>query len=78
MYAKKHAIPLADASVVVSLNRDTAEGPTFEYRIELHGSLSDVQRSRLLASVENCPVRATLSKNLRFMPAAGKETENPC
>src|SRR5580658_9505885 len=65
MYAQKHEIPLAGASVIVSLNRSTPEGPTFVYRIELHGSLSDMQKGRLLSSVEHCPVRTTLSKSLR-------------
>jgi len=66
MYARKHDIPLAGASVLVSLNREAPAGPTFMYRAELHGPLSDAQRSQLLASLENCPVRATLSKHPRF------------
>jgi len=64
MYAQKHGMPLASASVSVSLNRDVPDGPTFMYRAELHGSLSDAQRQQLLASLENCPVRTTLSKRL--------------
>jgi len=70
MYAQEHDIPLASTSVVVSLNRSTPENPTFVYRVELHGPLSDVQKSRLLSSVEHCPVRNTLSKSLRFIAAA--------
>ena len=70
MYAQKHDIPLTGVSVVVSLNRDAPEGPTFVYRIQLHGTLSDVQKNRLLSSVESCPVRTTLSKGLHFMAAA--------
>jgi len=66
MCAQKHGIPLAGAVVLVSLNRDAPDGPTFVYRAELHGSLSDAQRQQLLASLENCPVRATLSKRLQF------------
>jgi len=66
MYAQKHNIPLAGASVVVSLDRTTPNGPTFVYRIGLDGLLSDAQKSRLLSSVETCPVRATLSKGVRF------------
>jgi putative redox protein len=69
MYAQKHDIPLSGASVSVSLDRNTPEGPTFVYRIQLHGSLSDVQKSHLLSSIESCPVRTTLSKGLRFARA---------
>jgi putative redox protein len=69
MYAQKHEIPLAGVSVAVSLSRSTAEGPTFVYRVELNGSLSDIQKSQLLSSIENCPVRATLSQGLRFTAA---------
>lgn len=69
MYAQKHDIPLAGASVVVSLNRNAPAGPAFVYRIQLHGLLSDVQKGRLLSSIENCPVRATLSKSFSFTAA---------
>jgi putative redox protein len=66
MCAQRYGIPLAGASVLVSLNRDSRDGPTFMYRADLQGSLSDAQRQQLLASLENCPVRATLSKRLQF------------
>jgi len=66
MSAQKLDLPLSGASVSVSLNREQPESPTFVYRIQLHGSLTDEQRRELLARVENCPVRTTLSKGLRF------------
>ena len=72
MYAQEHDIPLARSAVMVSLNRSTPEGPTFVYRIQLHGRLSEVQKSRLLSSIENCPVRTTLSKSLRFEQATDR------
>jgi len=68
MSAQKHNIPLAGAAVSVSLNRNAPEGPTFVYRMTLRGSLSEDQKSRLLASAANCPVRNTLSRSLHFTP----------
>jgi putative redox protein len=70
MYAQKHNIPLTGASVVVALDRNTPDSPTFVYRVQLRGLLSDMQRSQLLSSVENCPVRTTLSKKLCFAAEA--------
>jgi uncharacterized OsmC-like protein len=67
MWAQKYEIPLADASVVVSLDREAAEGQTFRYKIELQGSLSAAQKAQLLSLVESCPVRTTLSKGFRFV-----------
>jgi putative redox protein len=69
MYAQKHALPLTGASVMVSLDRNAPEGPTFVYRVILQGPLGEQQKSQLLSAVESCPVRATLSKDLRFTPA---------
>lgn len=68
MSAQKHHIPLESASVTVSLNRATPEGPTFEYSVQLRGPLSEEQKGKLLASLEHCPVRTTLSKRLHFSP----------
>lgn len=62
MYAQKHGIPVVSTAVCVSLNRGAPDGPTFMYRAEVYGSLSDAQRQQLLASLESCPVRTTLSK----------------
>lgn len=67
MSAQRHGIPLVGASVRVCLNRDAPDGPTFLYHTELHGSLSDAHRRQLLASLETCPVRTTLSGPLHVM-----------
>lgn len=66
MCAEKHGIPLTGATVVVSLKRNAPETPALVYRIQLYGALSDEQQKRLLASVDTCPVRTTLSNSLRF------------
>jgi putative redox protein len=66
MYAKKHEIPLDGVSVLVCLDRRHPEEPTFVYRVELAGALSDAQKTLLLSVAEQCPVHTTLSKHLRF------------
>lgn len=66
MAAQKHDIPLVSASVEVTLDRAAPEGPTFAYRVDFHGLLTDTQKAALLKTLEHCPVRMTLSKGLRF------------
>jgi putative redox protein len=66
MSAEKHDIPLSGISVAVSLNRNNAEGPLFEYSVEFKGSLLESQKEQLLLALESCPVRTTLSKPLHF------------
>ncbi len=71
MAADKHGIPLSCVSVTVSLNRAEPRTPVFEYSVQFGGALSEAQQSQLLAVIETCPVRNTLSHPLRFMPCSG-------
>ena len=71
MAADKHGIPLSSVSVTVSLNREELGKPVFEYSVQFDGALSEAQQSQLLAVIETCPVRNTLSQPLRFMPCSG-------
>ena len=66
MYAESHSFPLAGVSVSVSLNRAHPNEPSFEYGVEFEGPLSEDQKIQLLSVLENCPVRNTLSKSLKF------------
>lgn len=66
MAAKKHGIPLEGTLVAVSLNPSHPDGPTFEYRLQFKGSLSEAQRQRLLQTAARCPVHNTLSKEFHF------------
>jgi putative redox protein len=70
MYADKHAIPLDAATVRVRLDRGAA-GAVFQTEIELRGSLTPEQKTRLLEVARACPVRCTLSGPLRFEESAG-------
>ena len=69
MAADKHGIALSSVSVTVSLNRADPREPVFEYSVQFGGTLSEAQKSLLLA-VETCPVRNTLSQPLRCMPGS--------
>jgi putative redox protein len=66
MVAERKEIPLADVAVQVSLDRSDPEHPVFEYSAQFHGELSPAQRDSLLAVMDRCPVRKTLSKPLQF------------
>lgn len=66
MYAEQNGFPLTEVSVAVSLNRSDPGSPLFEYSVTLQGTLSESQKTQLLATLESCPVRRTLSAPLRF------------
>lgn len=66
MYAEKHVLPLAGVSVSVALDRSKPNEPTFEYQVDVDGPLTESDKMRLLQALENCPVRTTLSRPLRF------------
>jgi putative redox protein len=67
MYADKHKIPLAEAKVSVSLNRDNnPEQTVFEYGVELQGDLTAEQRQKLMELAALCTVKKTLSKQISF------------
>lgn len=66
MYAQRHGLPLHGAVVTVTLDRSAPEGATFAYAAELQGPLTEAQKAELLATLETCPVRRTLSRPLAF------------
>ena len=66
MAAEKHAIPLGEVDVIVSLDRSDGQGPVFGYRVIFGEGPSAAQRKTLLAALASCPVRKTLSQPLRF------------
>jgi putative redox protein len=72
MYADQHGFPLGHVSTRVSLSWPDANTSRFEYSLELTGSLSDQQRAELEAIAEHCPVRQTLSKQLKFERSNGQ------
>lgn len=73
MYAAKHGLPLVNVNTTVQLRKSQPDEATFEYAIELNGKLTDAQRAKLLEIAETCPVRETLSRQLRFRRVAEQE-----
>lgn len=68
MYAERYRIPLAEAVVEVSLNRQTPGEAVFEYRLELSGPITEEQRQELLQHAASCSVHQTLSRKISFQP----------
>jgi putative redox protein len=69
MTAKTHNIPVSGVSVSVSLDRSIPGEPTFEHSVQLHGPLTELHKQQLLAALDGCPVRQTLSMALGFRSA---------
>lgn len=67
--ADERGIPLEFATTRVALDRSGEDETVFEYSVELHGDLSDSQRTELLDEVSRrSSVRRTLSKRISFKP----------
>ncbi len=66
MKAQQTGIPLSQVRVSVSLDRSSPNRPTFAYRVVFPDSLTEQEQQTLLAAIENCPVRNTLSQGLCF------------
>ena len=66
MTAQQMGIALSQVRVSVSLDRSSPDRSTFGYSVVFPDSLSEPEQQTLLAAIENCPVRNTLSKGLWF------------
>ncbi len=66
MTAQQTGIPLSQVRVSVSLDRSSPNRPTFAYRVVFPDSLTEQEQQTLLAAIEICPVRNTLSQDLCF------------
>ena len=65
-YADKHGVPLAAVSTKVQLDRSRAGEAVFGYEVELEGNLTEPQRQALLQVAGDCPVKATLLREISF------------
>jgi len=72
MYADHHAIPLRGVTTKVSLDRSHPDEVVFRYDVDLDGELPQEQKDKLLLAAKACPVRRTLSKQIRFEPGSGE------
>ncbi len=66
MYADSRSMALAGVRTKVSLDRSDPQAAVFRYEIELDGKLTESERENLLRAAAACPVRRTLSKEIRF------------
>jgi putative redox protein len=67
--ADAHGIALSGVRRIVTWDRSSPDAVAFVYSVELGGSLSDEERSTLLAAADASSVRATLSKEISFRAA---------
>ena len=81
IYADRKKWPLEGASVQLRSSRthekdceDCADKQvdvgTIERRVTLEGPLTDEQREKLLVIVDRCPVKQTLERGIKVVPAA--------
>jgi len=66
MFAEKSGIPLRAVHTTVRLNRELANETVFEVQAEFDGDLTSGQIQQLQTAIQNCPVRKTLSRSIRF------------
>ncbi len=66
MYADSRSMALAGVKTKVNLDRSDPQAAVFRYEIELDGDLTESDREKLLRAAAACPVRRTLSKEIRF------------
>ncbi len=59
-------LPLERVSTTVSVDRSVPDISTFNYTVDLVGTLSAEQRQRLLDVARTCPVSHTLSQRIVF------------
>jgi len=66
MFAENHNMDVSEVKTEVSLNRNEPESTVFEYKAEIDGKLTGLEKEKLLQIVQSCPVKKTLSKKIDF------------
>jgi len=64
MYADAHGVPLQNVVTRVALDRSAPGVAAFKCAVELDGPLTALQREKLLAVADSCPVSRTLGRNV--------------
>lgn len=67
MVAEERGYALEEAVVDVEVDRSAEAETVFRTKIDLRGALSETERNMLMRTAARCPVRKTLSKQLRFV-----------
>lgn len=66
MFAENHDMDISKVKTEVSLDRNEPEFVVFEYKVEVDGKLTGLEKEKLLQIVQSCPVKKTLSKKIDF------------
>lgn len=66
MFAENHNMDVSEVKTEVSLNRNKPEFAVFEYKVEVDGKLTGLEKEKLMQIVQSCPVKKTLSKKINF------------
>ena len=67
MFAENHKMDVSNVKTEVSLNRNDTDFSVFEYKVEIDGKLTGLEKEKLLQVVQSCPVKKTLSKRIEFV-----------
>ena len=67
MFAENHKMDVSHVKTEVSLNRNDPEFCIFEYKVEIDGKLTELEKEKLMQVVQSCPVKKTLSKRIEFI-----------
>jgi putative redox protein len=67
MFAENHKMDVSNVTTEVSLNRKDPEIAVFEYKIQVDGKLTELEKEKLVQVAESCPVKKTLSKRMEFV-----------
>lgn len=71
MAATTEKMALEGVATSVRLDRSRIDTVSFEYTLDITGSLSDVDRARLFEAANACPIRQTLGKKMEFIALQG-------
>ena len=66
MFAENHKMDVSKVKTEVSLNRNEPESAVFEYKVEVEGKLTELEKEKLMQIAQSCPVKKTLSKRINF------------
>ena len=67
MFAENHKMDVSHVKTEVSLNRNDPEFCKFEYKVEIDGKLTGLEKEKLMQVVQSCPIKKTLSKRMEFI-----------
>jgi putative redox protein len=67
MFAKEKGLALDEVVTTVKLDRSKKGHASFGYSVRLVGKLTPLEKKEILAKIQECPVRTTLSAEIVFL-----------